>query len=251
MSLEIIKPFNSVSVSCIGGCVNLGNKFFLASFEKIEKLVKESFKISSIAFAIFLLLSNAGPASFPVLFMAPVFEEIAFRGFIQTGLEYTQHGYNRIKQVCFKTETSQADLEAQKKTRVWITAILFGLAHLGNQHASLIAKVMHVSFCCFGGLAYGFLKEKTETVAFGIFFHFSHNFIAVYTSPFFNTVIEPIVIEAGRIMAVLFNGHKNVAVDLACRLADVVFRVSSLAALCLLDYSLYVYSTQEATTECS
>ena len=149
-----------------------------------DRLLLESFFVSLVSV---LIISSVGFFSskdnfvenFSCVAKAPIVEEILFRGLFQPGIGLLQKGNNRIK-LWFGNETSKKDLVSQEKFRVYTTAAIFGLAHLTNLNKSLF-QVVH-SF--HGGLAYGYLKEKTDSIAPSIIFHAANNAISCLVSKF-------------------------------------------------------------------
>jgi membrane protease YdiL (CAAX protease family) len=77
-----------------------------------------------------------------------IFEEITFRGFL----------FNNLKQV------------SGGPSAVYITGFVFGMMHL-----ALISLLWLVPI----GLAFGYLRNKYNTLWYGVIGHFTYNFIIV------------------------------------------------------------------------
>lgn len=147
------------------------------------KIGLECAKATLIAIVIFAAIKLTVPAALcgsaiTTVIVAPVLEEILFRGILLTGVEFAQKGYNQVYRWKQNYEPSAEDLEAQKIFRVRTTAFIFGLVHLTN-HATLnFSAIYQVTSCTISGLSYGYLKEKTNSIALPIIGHARNNAIA-------------------------------------------------------------------------
>lgn len=116
---------------------------------------------------------------------APIAEELLFRGLIQRGIKLSQKLFNWVIQSdilgqnlkkYFENQGDEENLERREQViRIHLTALIFGLAHLTNSHASILSSIYQVSQCYFGGVAYGFLSEKYQTLTLPILAHATGN----------------------------------------------------------------------------
>lgn len=90
---------------------------------------------------------------------SPVVEEIIFRGFFLRGLRLLQEMANW-----------SSNKQTEQFYRVHITALLFGLTH---------SLPLQAAFAYEGGVGYGYLTEKYETLSVTILAHGINNFIGV------------------------------------------------------------------------
>lgn len=148
-----------------------------------SKILKEALIISVIAGGILIPMKIFYP---PELFLdasistvlGPVLEEIVFRGALLSGAKLLQQGYNQIRRwTHHQHNPSEAELKAQEIFRVRVVAITFGFLHLWNRDRLNLRAVFHVCSCTLGGLSYGYLKEKTNSLALPIIAHCSTNLI--------------------------------------------------------------------------
>jgi membrane protease YdiL (CAAX protease family) len=123
-----------------------------------------------------------------VVIVAPVMEEILFRGICQSSIQLTQSFQNR-----FISLPSAADLEKQKILRIRCSALFFGLAHLYG-HTSAKSALIQCSVATLVGVAYGHLKEKYQTISIGILAHGIHNALICLALINQETVAMPILI---------------------------------------------------------
>ena len=147
-------------------------------------LVIEATKITAIVFALKIFIAVALPSSTGaklVIILAPVLEEFLFRGVLLTSLEMMQKGYNVVRHYSHNHEMTKAEIKAQMVFRVRITALVFGLAHLANGHKP-IELAVQVTHCIFGGLTYGYFKEKRRSISLPIILHATNNALAVMMS---------------------------------------------------------------------
>jgi hypothetical protein len=178
-------------------------------------VLSTTLEISYIAMAV-LILDKATTAIFPagsrlggmnirfVTVIAPLAEEVIFRGIIQRGIGIGQWGWNRF---VLKRELTEEELAIQRIWRVQVTAFVFGAAHLTNPKPSALQFV----WCYVGGVTDGYLSEKYRTLSLSILSHGLNNILA--TSIMFypkNINIILIVIIANPIFCYLL-GTRNTA----------------------------------------
>jgi membrane protease YdiL (CAAX protease family) len=106
---------------------------------------------------------------------APVLEEIVFRVGLHEGIHLMQSFKNRF---ISKHPPSSQELQNQKIFRIWVGALIFGAAHLSNGHKTFTSALTQFSLSTAGGLVYGSLKEKYNTIAVGILAHSLNNGLA-------------------------------------------------------------------------
>ena len=136
----------------------------------VYHLFVEIVKITIIFAALVLFVHLVLPASkmaTAVVVVAPIAEEILFRGILLTGIEYTFY----VKDALMGFVPSEIDERARLVFRVRVTAVVFGLAHLMNPVRSFI----QVFSATLSGLSYGYFKEKTNSVVPGMMLHAINN----------------------------------------------------------------------------
>lgn len=102
--------------------------------------------------------------------LAPVAEEMVFRGILQEGIHIAQ----RIKNH-FAGYVSEEDLKAQEVFRVHQTAFFFGIAHAHNSHADPIRNLYQCTNSYVAGTSWGYLKERHNTLSISILVHGFNN----------------------------------------------------------------------------
>lgn len=110
---------------------------------------------------------------------APFDEEIFFRGLLLRGIRLFQ-----------KSPASDEEKAAQQTLRVRVSAFVFGLAHFQGGPLQILSASL-------GGLSYGYLSEKYETLSMGIVAHGINNFIALKAATALTRSIAPSIHEAG------------------------------------------------------
>lgn len=111
---------------------------------------------------------------YKTIVLAPVSEEIIFRLIIMQGIHLTQKGWNCI----WKEELTERDLKIQQVFRVFLSAFIFGAAHLLNPHQNLTSALTQFTWTFIAGVLYGYLSEKYQTISVSILFHGINNFLA-------------------------------------------------------------------------
>jgi hypothetical protein len=183
--------------------------------KKIAPVVlSTTLEISYIAMAV-LMLDSATTAIFAgkqlddrnirfITVVAPLTEEVIFRGIIQHGIGLGQWGWNRF---VIKKELTEEELAIQRTWRVQVTAFVFGAAHLRNSKPS----ALQVVWSYFGGVTYGYLSEKYGTLSLSILSHGLNNILAM-TMIFYPQTIKVlwIAVFANRIFSYQL-GTRNTA----------------------------------------
>lgn len=114
-----------------------------------------------------------------IVCFVPIIEEFMFRGGLQKVIWLGEVGVRRIQELTGKNFTTNNRCAIERKLRVVVTGVFFGLAHAFNTHSTLVAKAFQVIHSTLGGIEYGALLEETNTMAYGILFHALNNGIAI------------------------------------------------------------------------
>ncbi len=149
---------------------------------RLEYLTKETLKVTLVAAGIFCAVTYIFPSSamaLTAILVAPVFEEIIFRGILLTSVHHFQKTINLCREDFWGHTLNAADHKSQEVFRVRLTAVIFGLAHAFNPHSSLALKALQISVATVGGLTYGYLKERKHSLVLPILGHSFSNAIAV------------------------------------------------------------------------
>ncbi len=136
--------FPLVSSSVVYYFVEVTNSFFL-----VEESTNYYINYINLEYPLFW-------AIFFVAILPPIFEELAFRGFL----------FNQLQKV------------ASNKVTIIATAFLFALIHL-----SFISVIWIFPF----GLLLGYLRSKFNTLWLGMIIHFIHNLVVILID--YNTVV--------------------------------------------------------------
>ena len=122
---------------------------------------------------------------FIITVFAPVFEEILFRGILLRSIHAMQKVSNNQNGL---TEEEAA----QQKHRIHLSAFIFAAAHLTNPHKTMTSALMQFTWTYLGGLSYGYLSEKYNTLSVSILAHGFNNSLTVaigmypgHLAPFF------------------------------------------------------------------
>jgi membrane protease YdiL (CAAX protease family) len=129
------------------------------------------------------LLGNQSKMAFRMVrlitVVAPVIEEILFRGILQRGINLCQNAWFKF---ILKREPTEKELCMLRAIRIQLSAIIFAVAHLKNPHKNLVSKLMQFTWSYIGGVAYGYLSDKYKTVSVSILAHGINNTAVVYLS---------------------------------------------------------------------
>lgn len=139
---------------------------------------------------------------FLAVMIAPIIEEILFRGIVQHGIWGGQVVMNRVsvKWLGHEVPTSER-LKAQEVFRVRVTAVLFGAVHIFN-HATLAPALIQFTIAGLAGLPLGYLTEKHQTLSLSILAHGLHNTFVSLPQAAVNHLDEPLALVAGLTMCV-------------------------------------------------
>ncbi|WP_213106135.1 CPBP family intramembrane glutamic endopeptidase [Candidatus Protochlamydia amoebophila] len=108
--------------------------------------------------------------------VGPIVEEVFFRGMLQRGIGIIQAGWNRF---VIKRELSKQEIMSHSAWRIHVTAIIFGLAHVNNSHSNYVSMFFQITWCYMGGVSYGYLSEKYQTLSVSILAHSINNILAI------------------------------------------------------------------------
>lgn len=131
-------------------------------------------KILEIVVANCLKPSSSLPASkiYGMTVLAPVLEEVLFRGILLPGIHCMQY-------LLSKNDLTDEELEKQRNYRVQLSALIFGAAHLTNPHEHVAGALIQFTWSYIGGVVYGHLSEKYQTLSVSILAHALNNSLAV------------------------------------------------------------------------
>lgn len=168
-------------ISAESPCHSSFHSFTKKVFKMGRGVIEETIKI--VVSVIFLDLMNAHffshlpKSSFQkkkVSHVAiPLAEEVLFRGALMNCFYLLQKGLQRYGMI-------QKGIQANRKyewVRLHATALIFATIHLANPHPTKIAALTQVLWSYLGGVVYGRLAIKTQSLAPGILAHGMNNFI--------------------------------------------------------------------------
>lgn len=112
---------------------------------------------------------------------APIAEEIFFRLFVMKGIHLMQAYWNRYK----NDEVTEEAAMWQKTFRVELSALIFAAAHLTN-HKHTADALFQCTWSYFGGVTYGYLTEKYQTLSVSILAHGFNNSLALAGSKIYS-----------------------------------------------------------------
>ncbi len=112
---------------------------------------------------------------FCITFVAPMAEEIIFRGVIVHVIHELQKGWNYV----LKKELTEEEQRVQQLFRIHLSASLFALAHLTNSHKNATSALIQFSWTYLAGVSYGYLHEKYHTLSISMLAHGVNNLLAV------------------------------------------------------------------------
>ncbi|WP_042281448.1 CPBP family intramembrane glutamic endopeptidase [Candidatus Protochlamydia sp. R18] len=141
--------------------------------------------------------------------VGPAVEEFFFRGMLQRGIGITQAGWNRF---VIKRELSKQEIISQRAWRIHVTAIIFGVAHATNSHSNYANKFTQITWCYMGGVTYGYLSEKYQTLSVSILAHSINNILAIslMVYPKFNELTLLALVANNLAFCVLGTSSNNV-----------------------------------------
>ena len=108
--------------------------------------------------------------------IAPLVEEIVFRGFVVVGIKAMQSMYNAG---LLKCEPTEEDKRVQQIFRIHLSAFLFAAIHLNNLHKTVPRALIQFVEAYIAGLSLGYLSEKYQTLSATILSHGIHNALCI------------------------------------------------------------------------
>lgn len=128
----------------------------------------------------------------------PLLEEIVFRFLLMKLIRLVQNN-------SLSKKGPQNFLKKYSKIfRVHFAASIFAAAHLSNEMPNAVARLKHLSWVYTGGVVYGNLFEKYNSLAPSYLAHGLNNFFAISLSGFFSPKAQPYLLGALFLNKVVF-----------------------------------------------
>lgn len=108
--------------------------------------------------------------------IAPLVEEILFRGVLLNGIRLLQKGWNYLT---FADKLTDEDRKVEQIFRVHLSALIFATLHLFNPHKHIAGALIQFTWSYLGGMTYAYLSEKYHTLSVNILVHGINNTLAV------------------------------------------------------------------------
>lgn len=173
ISTQIKNQYNKNNYISFQKVISTSQKVISTSFVKIFEIVIAKIVLENLANVVLSQASiKVRSRIFRSVIFAPIYEEFIFRGLFFSAIQY-----NYPKGIL--TEEEKMTQLEQKSFRIHFTAIIFALAHLHNPHPNTTSRVLQVSWSYIGGVIYGNLSEKYQSIAPGILAHGLNNMIAL------------------------------------------------------------------------
>jgi len=115
---------------------------------------------------------------FVIPICVPVVEEIICRAYV--GLIYKvnqifSYAMSKIFGYDIEEDEKTENEQIQQIFRIHLAALIFAASHLGNDHANTASALKQFCWTFVGGIVYGYLTEKYQSLAPGILFHGFNN----------------------------------------------------------------------------
>lgn len=104
--------------------------------------------------------------------IAPIVEEIFFRGIVLTSIHLIQSLYNKC---ILKRELKKEEKLREQKIRVHLSAFVFAAIHLQNPHKSISSAFIQFIEAYVVGVSYAYLSEKYHSLSITTLSHGIHN----------------------------------------------------------------------------
>lgn len=101
--------------------------------------------------------------------LLPLVEEFIFRGVVLNVVKL--YGKSKTE----KNQQTEKAVNKEAEKSIYITAILFGIAHLLVSHGSSTQKMDHVIHCTLAGINFGYLSENYGTLSLPFMAHSLNN----------------------------------------------------------------------------
>lgn|GEM_PF-2683678 len=146
---------------------------------------------------------------------APLIEEIIFRFFILKAIHLI--GYIASLPLLDLDDVEEDKVKQQEKRqemiRVHLGAFIFAAAHLLNPHRDKIHALIQFSWSYLGGVTYGYLTERYDSLAPAILSHGLNNYVAILgiTCPEISKTLIVLALVINRVVSYVlcFKGSSN------------------------------------------
>lgn len=150
------------------------------------------------------------PLGYSIVVKAPIYEELICRLVYLNTMKVVQHLLSRSRHL------TTSELQSQKRERVWVTGIAFGLSH---------NHVLSVIDASVGGILLGYAKESTQMTAVPILLHAINNFIAIQDPSYLR--LASLVVLRGTAFLIGYYGFEpiqNALSSSACKIHSFISR---------------------------
>lgn len=120
-----------------------------------------------------------------VVIFAPLVEEVMFRGAMRTYIFVLQ----KIAKIGDAKSSDPNAAIREKRIRIVGGAIIFGALHALNPDHTKLSACIQVIWATIGGISYGYLREKYDSLLPGVVAHGLNNFCAMHGSIYGNSLI--------------------------------------------------------------
>lgn len=108
------------------------------------------------------MLKRSSSLGESMVILAPIYEEIVFRGIIQRGIDLCQKIWHQFGG---KGKLTLEDRKAQQVFRIRLSALIFASTHLFIPHPNYFIKLLQFGWTFLVGMTYGNLSEKYSTLS--------------------------------------------------------------------------------------
>ncbi|MFI5344504.1 MAG: CPBP family intramembrane glutamic endopeptidase [Chlamydiales bacterium] len=149
--------------------ISYANDYLLIGLIEAVKIVTAGLFLNYLTKEI---LNTKDGVAVSMIIIAPIFEEIIFRGMIQKGIALCQKTWHHFRG---KSEIKDEDVKAQQQFRIQISALLFASLHLFLPHQNNLIKFLQFGWTYLLGVTYGYLSEKYSTLSISMVAHGLNN----------------------------------------------------------------------------